>query len=144
MSPLYSSCLFLELPSALQLEVYYLLSEKSFLSLNPSPKIGTGSMQWKVTLLPNQMKEKPEVLPHLSAWALIHLGHTHMFQGVFRFVPWTKEMLASILSDLLASDLSNLHLSKRPVSLFDTMQSYFSLPLDSQEISDPSICQHPL
>lgn len=35
-------------------------------------------------------------------------------------------MLASILGDLF-----NLHLNKIPVSLFDTMQSYFSLTLDS-------------
>lgn len=112
MSPLYTSGLFLELPSALQLEVYYLPFERSLLSLNPSPQVGTGSMQGKASLRPNQMQEEPEGLPHLSSWALVHFGHTHMLQGVFRFVPWTREMLASILSDLLASDLSNLHLNR--------------------------------
>lgn len=70
-------------------------------------------------------------LSHLSFWAPVHFGHTHMLQGVFRFEPWIKEILAIILGDLFATSLFNLHLNKRPVSVFDTMQSYFSLPLDS-------------
>lgn len=101
-------------------------------------------MQWKGTLLPNQVQEEPEGRSHLSSRARARFGHTPVLQGVFRFVPWTREMLASILSDLLANDPSNLLLSKRPISLLDSTQTYFSFSLDPQEVSDPPIGQHPL
>lgn len=66
-----------------------------------------------------------DLAPHLRSWALVLFGHTPVLQGVFPFLPWT------ILSDLLASNLFNLYLNKRPVSLLEAMQSYFSLTLDS-------------
>ena len=66
-----------------------------------------------------------DLAPHLRSWALVLFGHAPVLQGVFQCLPWT------ILSDLLASNLFNPYLNKRPVSLLEAMPSYFSLTLDS-------------